>query len=889
MVLPAPAAHDEAAPHEASWLHRLKLSLRLSKAAILLHVDHARPERLGELVRSLAEVDPRVDVAADVRTVATAPEGSLLVLLPTSDDAAWLNLERPMFARRGLKVVLFCDRETSTALKHGAPDFFDWISQHQDCPPGPVAHAVLGLRAALAAEAPVVWAGSGGPEDVERAWSAFSAAFPGQTLRWLSPTQDYAAFVTDVQSAAADAWVACRPRAAAHLRRFRWALAEAGRRSHALVVTDSLPCPGYWPVHDRMMPFLDARRLLEEAGSAHAGAVAALTGLEPEAVELARALLRHGVGEDHLVELLVGAEDPGATLAAEACLKDWFRIGKVSWAEAAERMTSLPLLRLRGNDGEVQRLRAARLQSIASRISKRVTVSHMDLGDFAASCPAPASMSNAVFRNPEAIEFAIECVLRRGAGPWLAELAALALVVGDPGAAAAWGQRALSLERNRHLPLRLWDVARHLSALGDPRGADLEIKLQRYEEMLRLMTPGERLRRAGKRLLDTPIQFFRDSEFWRLIPGTAWYLAIFFFLQSAIGDFLETLRRGGWFLLLVPLMMWLDKFKFFAWAGERWRAWRRTSPSEETARWMRGHLDYWRPSLERGDYAEAERRLRGLLNDARAKLGPEHPLYRAIHHGHALALVGLGEGERALRALGEAVALEGRLVGVDQESFAVLIPTLAEALARTGRAAQAEMLLRKLLGPDGRLPGEGELRPPPAQGGAAGLNAEAEEALSQFLAQPGTPSLSPTERVRALRLLAGALVVEGRYQEAAWLLERAREKLSTLPPEHPEQWRTLASFGRVLTLDGRGDEAEEALRCADERAESSLGKAGYLDRARILADLARLEHRLGRRCAASTARRALAFYGEVSGFDAERASTLQELAPIVEAEPVLRS
>jgi tetratricopeptide (TPR) repeat protein len=373
-----------------------------------------------------------------------------------------------------------------------------------------------------------------------------------------------------------------------------------------------------------------------------------------------------------------------------------------------------------------------------------------------------------------------------------------------------------------------------------------------------------------------------------LISGTLFYLLVFLLLQSTLddGDFLDALRTWGWLVLLPALLGWL--IKFFEWAWAHCRARRGTSPSEETARWMMAHLDFWRPSLERGDYAEAERRLRGLLNDAKAQLGPEHPLYRAIHHGHAFALVGLGEDERALGALDEAIALEGRLFGVSKESFAVLIPTLAEALTRTGRATQAEALLRKLLGPDGRLPGEGELRPPPAEGGAAGLSAEAEEALSQFLVQPGAPSLSLTERVRALRLLAGALVVQGRYQEAGWLLERAREKLSTLPPEHPEQWRTLASIGRVLTLDGRGDEAEKALRRADERAESFLDKAGSLDRARILAELARLEHRLGKRSAASTARRALAFYGDAGCSDAERASARQELAPIVEAETALR-
>ena len=70
------------------------------------------------------------------------------------------------------------------ALVERAPDFFDWVSGHYECPPaGPVAHAVAGLRAAYEAGAPgVVWRGTGDQDDKGRLLAAFAAAFPRETL-----------------------------------------------------------------------------------------------------------------------------------------------------------------------------------------------------------------------------------------------------------------------------------------------------------------------------------------------------------------------------------------------------------------------------------------------------------------------------------------------------------------------------------------------------------------------------------------------------------------------------------------------------------------------------------------------------------------------------------
>ena len=239
-----------------------------------------------------------------------------MVLVLRPEHAVPLNLGRPIFERRRLKVVLWCDRETTIALAERAPDFFDWVSAHHECPPaGPVPHAVAGLEAADEAKAPgIVWRGSGDQEDKGRLLAAFAAAFPGERLALDRSKRDYEELLGAVRERK-DAWIACRAQAASHVRRLRWAMAEVERRGRAIIVTDIYPCPGWWPVHGRLMPFAEARRVLEEAGSPHAGALAALVGLEPEAVDLVGALVKRGARHEQLVERLHRAPDPGVSVA----------------------------------------------------------------------------------------------------------------------------------------------------------------------------------------------------------------------------------------------------------------------------------------------------------------------------------------------------------------------------------------------------------------------------------------------------------------------------------------------------------------------------------------------------------------------------------------------
>jgi tetratricopeptide (TPR) repeat protein len=311
MVLPPPPPHDELPPRDAGWIEHVKLGLRLSGAqGILIHVDRAVPERLGDLVRGLIGDHPDIDVHVDLLATETVPEGSAMVLIVRPEHAVPLNLGRPIFARRRLKVVLWCDQEATTALIEQAPDFFDWVSSHHECPPPePAASIVAGLRAAGEAGACVVWHAKG-------LKSAFEAAFPGEALVSIDQTSDYEALVDAVRQAKG-AWIWARTGEPTHMRRLRWAIAEAGRRGRGIVVGGT-PGPRWWPVDAYPMTPYVARHVLEKAGASHPGALAALVALEPDAVELARILVAGGARYDKIVAGLREASDPGAAVARMA-------------------------------------------------------------------------------------------------------------------------------------------------------------------------------------------------------------------------------------------------------------------------------------------------------------------------------------------------------------------------------------------------------------------------------------------------------------------------------------------------------------------------------------------------------------------------------------------
>lgn len=313
MVLPAPSAHDQSPEREAHWIRPLRVALRLSKDGVLLLVDHARPERLGELVRALLVRHCDLDVITNAQFIPRLEVGSTVVFLPKAEEGPYLNEIRPLIAQRKLNLILFSDRDTTITLRNSAPDFLDWISNYVECPEGPVAHAVAGLRAAIAANTlGIHWTGA--DDDVGAVWQSISAAFPDETLKWLIPQREYQDTLDEIRSSS-EGWIGCRTRAETHVRKFRWALAETGKRGRAILVT-SLPAgAGFWPVHNRLLPLSEAAEKLKNAGATFPFALAAMVDLEPETIEMACILLKRGMKHADFVTLLAGVEDPGATLA----------------------------------------------------------------------------------------------------------------------------------------------------------------------------------------------------------------------------------------------------------------------------------------------------------------------------------------------------------------------------------------------------------------------------------------------------------------------------------------------------------------------------------------------------------------------------------------------
>lgn len=118
------------------WIEEIRTSLRLSPAGVILLVDRAIPAQLGPLVCALFLDWPGLEVLVGTSDLDGMPHGAVVVLIPTRKDATWLNLRRPLFARKALKVVLFCQEDTTIALAQRAPDFYDWIARRLDCPSG---------------------------------------------------------------------------------------------------------------------------------------------------------------------------------------------------------------------------------------------------------------------------------------------------------------------------------------------------------------------------------------------------------------------------------------------------------------------------------------------------------------------------------------------------------------------------------------------------------------------------------------------------------------------------------------------------------------------------------------------------------------------------------
>lgn len=464
----------------SGWIEEIRQGLFLSPAGVLILVDHAVPVRLGALVRALLADYPDLDVFTDVAELEGASDGATIVFLPKASDAEWLNLNRPMFARKALKVVLFSEREVTEALSRKAPDFYDWISHRQECPAGVAEHAVWGIRKALLARAPGILflAHRDRRDRIEHVERVFQEALPGRRLLWLKPHETTFLDLVDQIRSAGRKWAACDALSNEEAERFRWALAEAGRRTRALIVVPEVFDDWFWSISDALFGAAsEAIALLREAGAQHPGRMAAVTGLEGPVIASLAELLVRGHREEVLLRTMLRAPDPGAALA------ETILAAGIEERPLQGFFTSAPVQRHLGNLVGLRRL----FQGPKTRTIGRVTLHFGTAG--------PPLMRAKADR--------VEYILRREKRTveHLLEISRLALEHGDPEAAEAWVERALPAHEPKPIVMHTKSVEEDF---GD--GA------LRILVLLALDRPGEALDLADLELTRTAAQWPRMNH-----------------------------------------------------------------------------------------------------------------------------------------------------------------------------------------------------------------------------------------------------------------------------------------------------------------------------------------------------------------------------------------
>lgn len=217
-------------------------------------IRDAQLAQLRPLVRVLESLDPGVTVTMQAPELLECEEGALVLLIVREQDLGWLNLNRPIFAQRSLRVVLWVEPELSVRIKFESPDLHDWISHFVPCPEGVPEFAVEGLRIGSSWWPGVAWRGAG----LELALAQLKIEVT--TLR---PDAEFESLVSTLS---ADRRSNVRWEGVDSLRelwRVRWALAEA--RHHGFCVLDqpSVSTPGWFPVSSLQLGVDDAELCIE--------------------------------------------------------------------------------------------------------------------------------------------------------------------------------------------------------------------------------------------------------------------------------------------------------------------------------------------------------------------------------------------------------------------------------------------------------------------------------------------------------------------------------------------------------------------------------------------------------------------------------------------------
>jgi tetratricopeptide (TPR) repeat protein len=723
-------------------------------------VDHARPERLGELVRALLPLAPELEVHTETRRLTEARPGSTLVLVPRAEDADWLNLNRPLFASRALRVVLFCSREVSVALSRGAVDFLDWISLRLECPTGPAPYAVAGLRRALAARVPgIVWTGG----DLE---ASFAAARPRRVLRRVSAARPYEELVAEVHAGDHGDWLAwTEVDGDFRLRRVRWALAEARHRTRTILFEPAVHSPGWWEVHGRVAEPREACERLQRAGAKQPGRLAALVDLEPEAVELLGGLLERGVGERTLEEETLKGTDPGASIGRFAVVH-----GLVSEKEMTYGRALPPAMRAFGTErGKMRLLHEAELDAIDQRLSRGELVETEDVAWWSARARTLPALESIGTRSE--VAEALLWHVPRTAAIW-EQVTLVALSTGDMEVARAWARTTTKADPSK------WEIPTQV-LMAEGRFAEAESLFRRQ------LTTNETSDMARRRILhNLGYALYQQGQYAEAAELLRQSLAL---TEQVFGP--QHPNHGA---SLHALAMLLSRQGRYAEAEELLR---QSLAVVEQALGPQ-HPDYGSSLhelarvLERqGRFVEAEGLLRQSLALKEPTLGPRHPDYGASLHELARVLERQGRHAEAGELLRQSLAVIEQTLGPRHPYYGISLHSLAMMLASQGQHTEAEELLRQSL------------------------------AVIEQTHGPRHPTYGAS-----LHELARVLENQGRHVEAEELLRQSLAVIEqTLGPRHPDYGSSLHELARVLESQGRYAEAEELLRQSLALKEQALG------------------------------------------------------------------
>ncbi|MFY0527711.1 tetratricopeptide repeat protein [Archangium gephyra] len=803
MVLPPSTAHDAPRPGEAAWLEPLKLALGLSRSGLLLLVDHARPELLGELVRALLPEHPELEVHTEVQRMLEVPHGSTLVLVPRAEDADWLNINRPVFAQRELRVVLFCDTETTVALARRAVDFFDWISHRVECPSGTPRFAIAGIRCALAARAPgIVWQGG----DLE---ATFAAARPRGKLHKVSAARPYAEMLAEVTEHRR-AWIAWTDiDSHFRLRRVRWALAETGHRTRTFLVEPAVSSPGWWPVHARPQDVREARALLEKAGASSPGCVAALNELEPEALTYLQSLLEHGLDAPTLEAGLMAVNSPEGE--PDPSLQGLGR----QFARSILRGEAPPPIMRAFKPEHLRQLCRTELAAITERLQEDEQVEFKDLSSWTAWTTKPGPDLS-----PWSLELAIEMLLRDHTSTpvrWTA-LALWAIRAGALDAADVWAQRAEAEGTpNAHLVLasvkyaqgRLDEAESLIHAHLPDKETSLAAEHPLYHSAS-LIQAGVLLKRGKPKEAEALLRQARSITSRTPEGHNPFHGAMVYKLA-------QTLSAQGKHSEAETLL-------------------RQALSSAEIEQGAVPSLhggslhELARALAAQRKYSEAETVLRQALSVMERTMGATHPLYVNSLHDLATHLLHQGRHAEAEALFQQALPLIARTLGTEHPAYEASLSGLSTSLQNLGRYEEAEARRRQALA----------------------------------IAERTVGTEHPTY-ASSLHELASLLQTQGRYAEAEALFRQALSiKERVLGSGHPNLCPTLANLGLVLAQQNRHAEGEPLFSRALELSREAYGSS-HPGTATILTMLAKSQDDSGNRKAPETARKALEALAQAFG------------------------